>query len=215
MVDGTGMVRELFSRSGLEITEEQAKLFSIFYDYLSEKNIKKNLSGITSFEDVVIKHFVDSAIVSKFVDLPSPLLDIGSGAGFPALPLKIIDPGCEMIVSENRKDRIKFLIGLIDILGFSEIDVYPQRVKSDFPIFVRGVITRAVEPAEATLKRCVAFLDPGAKIILMKGPASEGEITSAAKKMERHFLLKDDISYTIPETSYLRRLSVFIKRDGE
>ncbi len=214
MVGTADKVRELFTRSGLEITEEQAGLFLIFYDYLSEKNVKKSLSGITSFEDVVIKHFVDSAIVSKFVDLPSPLLDIGSGAGFPAVPLKIIDPECEMIVSENRKDRVKFLIGLIDILGLSEIDVYPQKVKSDFPIFVRGVITRAVEPTEATLKRCAAFLDPGARAILMKGPASEDEILSAAKEMEQYFLLENDISYTIPETSYSRRLSIFKKRDG-
>ena len=214
MVDVKGKVKEFFSRSGLEITKEQARLFLVFYDYLSEKNIKKSLSAITSFEDVVIKHFIDSAIVSKFVDLPSPLLDIGSGAGFPAAPLKIINPKCEMIVSENRKDRIKFLIGLIDLLGLSGINVYPQKVKSDFPIFVRGIITRAVEPAEATLKRCAAFLDPGAKVILMKGPASEDEILSAAKEMEEYYLLKDDISYTIPETSYLRRLSVFIKRDG-
>ena len=214
MVGDEGRIMELFARSGLEITGDQASLFFAFYNYLSEKNVDKSLSAIASFEDVVTKHFVDSAIVSKFIELPSPLLDIGSGAGFPAVPLKIIEPGCEMILAENRKDRIRFLVGLLDSLGLSGIDVYPQKVKSDFPIFVRGVITRAVEPAEATLKRCAPFLDPGARIILMKGPASEGEIISATKKVERYFILKDDISYKIPETSYSRRLSVFVKREA-
>ena len=72
---------------------------------------------------------------------------------------------------------------------------------------------RAVEPAETTLKRCAPFLGPGAMVILMKGPASEDEILSVAKTMGQYFILKDDISYTIPETSYSRRLSVFVKRD--
>jgi 16S rRNA (guanine527-N7)-methyltransferase len=209
-----GRIMELFSRSGLEITEREAKMFFAFYNYLGEKNVDKSLSAITSFEDVVIKHFVDSAMVAKFVELPSPLLDIGSGAGFPAVPLKIINPKCEMILAENRKDRIKFLIGLVDHLGLLGIEVYPQKVKSNFPIFVRGVITRAVEPAGDTLKRCAPFLDPEAKAILMKGPASADEITSVAKTMERYFILENDISYTIPETSYSRRLSVFIRREA-
>jgi 16S rRNA (guanine(527)-N(7))-methyltransferase RsmG len=213
VVDTADKVKELFARSGLGITGGEAKLFLAFYNYLGEKNIDKGLSAITSFEDVVIKHFVDSAIVSKFVELPSPLLDIGSGAGFPAVPLKIIEPGCEMILAENRKDRIKFLIGLVDHLGLFGIDVYPQKVKPDFPIFVRGVITRAVEPAENTLKRCAPFLDPGSRVILMKGSAAGDEIVSVVKSMERYFLLEDDISYTIPETSYSRRLLVFVRRE--
>lgn len=213
MVGDEGRIMELFTRSGLEITEGDAELFFAFYNYLGDKNVDKSLSAITSFEDVVIKHFVDSAIVSKFIELPSPLVDIGSGAGFPAVPLKIIEPGCEMILAENRKDRIKFLVGLLDILGLSGIEVYPQKVKPDFPIFVRGVITRAVEPAETTLKRCATFLDPGARVIIMKGPAAGDEIVSAVKSMGRYFLLEDDISYKIPETSYSRRLSVFVKRE--
>ena len=204
---------ELFSRSGIRVDDNELELLCRFYRELKGKNPTLNLTSLTSFEDIIIKHFVDCLLITKFIELKSPLLDIGTGAGFPALPLKITNPEIKFYLAESRKERISFLLDTIEILGLTGAEVYPHRVNPDFPIRVNGVITRALESARKTLLRCAPFLDPGARVILMKGPGGDDEISSATKLMEESFKLEKDISYTIPGTDYRRRLVVFERRE--
>ena len=168
-------IRELFSRSGIGLSDFQVDRFWLLYKKLVEKNPEADLTRLVTFEDIVVKHFVDSVMPGRLADLPSPLLDIGTGAGFPALPLLIMNPGLSMVLSEPRKKRVAFILEMIDSLGLANAEVYPHKVMPDFPLPVSGVITRALEAAGDTLLRCAPFLAPGARVILMKGPAGADE----------------------------------------
>jgi 16S rRNA (guanine527-N7)-methyltransferase len=207
-------IRELFSRSGIGLSDFQVDRFWLLYKRLVEKNPEADLTRLVTFEDIVVKHFIDSVMPGRLADLPSPLLDIGTGAGFPALPLLIMNPGLSMVLSEPRKKRVAFILEMIDLLGLANAEVYPHKVMPDFPLSVSGVITRALEAAGDTLVRCAPFLAPGTRVILMKGPAGAGEIDGALAGAGTFFRLEQDIPYTVPNTPYERRLLVF-GRTGE
>jgi len=208
-------IRDLFSRSGIGLSDFQLDRFWLLYTNLVEKNPEADLTRLVTFEDIVVKHFIDSVMPGRLVDLPSPLLDIGTGAGFPALPLLVMNPELSMVLAEPRKKRVAFILDMIDALGLANADVYPHKVMPDFPIPVAGVITRALEAAVDTLGRCAPFLAPGARVVLMKGPAGAGEVDGALAGAGRFFVLEQDIPYTVPHTPYERRLLVFSRTDEE
>ncbi len=206
-------MRELFRRSGIELDDHKLDLFYRFYIELVEKAPNADLTGLVSFEDIVVKHFIDSVVITKYVDLPSPLLDIGTGAGFPAIPLKIVRPKLKIYAAEGRKERVGFLMETIERLGLDGIEIYPLNVRDNLPFKVRGVVTRALEPIAETLQRTAPFLKEGDSVIFMKGPSAEGEVKASGEEVERLFSLKDDISYTIPGTEYRRRLVLLERRE--
>ena len=208
-------MKGLFSRSGIDLSEDRLDRFWVLYTKLVERNPESDLTRLVTFEDIVIKHFIDSIMPGRLVDLPSPLLDIGTGAGFPAFPLAIMDPDLEMILAEPRRRRISFLMEMIETLGIVRARVYPHKVSEDFPLEAAGVITRALEAAAETLIRCAPFLDPGVRVILMKGPAAREEIGAITGDALKYFRLAEDIPYSIPNTPYERRLVVFERTDQE
>lgn len=208
-------MRRLFIRSEIELTDGELDLFYRFYLELKEKAPTVDLTGIVSFEDIVVKHFIDSAIITKFIDIPSPLIDIGTGAGFPAIPLKIVCPDLIIYAAEGRKDRVGFLMETIERLGLDGIEIYPLKVKESLPFNVKGVITRALETISGTLLRTASFLSVGERVIFMKGPSADGEIEDAKREAGNHFNLVEDIPYTIGGTTYKRRLIVFERQRQE
>jgi 16S rRNA (guanine527-N7)-methyltransferase len=204
----------LFERSGLRLSEDQYRHFWAFHNLIRRNNDDLDLTRIRNFESMVIKHYVDSGLVPRLIDLPSPLLDIGSGAGFPGIPIKIVQPETEILLSEGRKRRAAFLTEACRSLGLTGIRVYPHRVSGDFEQPVGGVITRAVETISETLNRVASFLAPGGQAIFMKGPNCEPEIDHALSRPDGDFSLKRDVPYTIPGTPHRRRLIVFMKSEA-
>jgi 16S rRNA (guanine(527)-N(7))-methyltransferase RsmG len=202
-------MQEIFMRSEIDLTEGELDLFYRFYLQLIEKAPTIDLTSLVSLEDIVIKHFIDSLIVSKLIDIPTPLIDIGTGAGFPAIPLKIVCPELEIYAAENRKERVGFLLETIELLGLEGIEIYPLKVKGDLPFIVRGAITRALEPINETLIRTAHFLRKGQEVIFMKGPSADSEIEQIDDRTNHLFSLKDNISYKIPGTTFDRKLIVF------
>jgi 16S rRNA (guanine(527)-N(7))-methyltransferase RsmG len=202
----------LFERSGLTLSEDQYRKFWAFHNLIRRNNDALDLTRIRSFESMVVKHYVDSGLVARLIGLPSPLLDIGSGAGFPGIPIKIVRPEMEILLSEGRKRRAAFLTAACRLLKVTGIRVYPHRVSGDFEHPVGGVITRAVETISRTLDRVSPFLAPGAQAIFMKGPNCQPEIDHALSQTVGDFSLKRDIPYTIPGTPHRRRLIVFVKQ---
>jgi 16S rRNA (guanine527-N7)-methyltransferase len=203
----------LFERSGLTLSEDQYRRFWAYHNLIRRNNDALDLTRIRNFESMVIKHYVDSGLVPRLIDLPSPLLDIGSGAGFPGIPMKIVRPETEILLSEGRKRRVAFLEEACRLLGLTGIRVYPHRVSGDFELPVKGVITRAVETISETLDRVAPFLPPGGQAIFMKGPNCQIEIDRALARPEGEFSLARDIPYTIAGTPHKRRLVVFVKRE--
>ena len=101
----------------------------------------------------VQKHYIDSILVARLLKwkLPSPILDLGTGAGLPAIPLKIVCPETEFILSEGRPKRIQFLHEVVETLGLQKIEIYGHKTCTSFCRPVKGVITRAVESIPETL----------------------------------------------------------------
>lgn len=200
----------LFARSGINLTREQLERFALFYDMLAA-NEKADLTRLRSLEDIVIKHFVDSVYFTRLVSLPSSLIDIGTGAGFPGIPLKIMNPHIALILAEPKAKRAAFLNAAVGELGLENVSVYPHSVTDKSFFDVEGVITRALESAEDTLARTDHFLRRGGMVLLMKGPEADRDISSLGEENKSRFSLAADKSYVLPATSYARRILVFKK----
>ena len=201
----TSMIRD----AGIKLTRGQVDGFWKFYTMLVEKNHEYDLTRITRFEDIITKHFIDSLMVAELIDLPVPLLDIGTGAGFPGIPLKIANPDIPVILAEPRQKRVQFLHEVIDALELEDIEVYPHLVTDHSFFEVRGVITRALESTTESLHRVNHFLPMGGQVILMKGPAVDSESTDSFSR--GNFTITMDQEYTLPGTSNNRRLLVYSK----
>jgi 16S rRNA (guanine(527)-N(7))-methyltransferase RsmG len=172
-------LRTLFERSGLRLSDVQVQQFWAFHQLLRRRNSELDLTRLHAFDTMVLKHYVDCALVATLVDLPSPLLDLGSGAGFPGIPLKIVRPDVHVLLGEPRAKRVAFLEEAIRTLGLRGIEVVPQSIGARFDKPVRGVITRAVATIPNTLARIVPWLQTGARVMFMKGPGADAEVTEA------------------------------------
>jgi 16S rRNA (guanine527-N7)-methyltransferase len=188
--------------------------FWAFHQLLRERNIDSDLTRLHAFDTIVLKHYVDSALVATLVDLPSPLLDLGSGAGFPGIPLKIVRPDVQVFLGEPRGRRVEFLEEAVRRLGTTGIEVVPRRIGARFDHPVRGVITRAVEPIAATLARVAPWLEPGGRVLFMKGPGVDAEVEAAKRDWSGSFRVTLDLPYTIPGTPHARRLVVLERLAG-
>jgi 16S rRNA (guanine527-N7)-methyltransferase len=210
------MIR-LFEESGLELSDQAYHRFWTYHRLIRTRNVELDLTRIRRFEEMVLKHYVDCALIPTLIKIPSPMLDIGTGAGFPGIPLKIVHPRTEIVLSEGRRKRLDFLNECIKLLSLSGVTVYPHKISSGFDpsvsgLEIRGVITRALESIEKTLMRTARFLSPGAQAIFMKGPSCQPEIDSATDLMDHEYGLSEDISYSIPNSPHRRRLVVFTRK---
>ncbi|MBN2078745.1 MAG: 16S rRNA (guanine(527)-N(7))-methyltransferase RsmG [Spirochaetes bacterium] len=202
-----------FERSGISLSSLQIDRFFRYYELLASHNDDLDLTRLTSIEDIAVKHFIDSIYFTEFIELPSPLIDIGSGAGFPGIPLKIYLPDLEITLSEPRKKRAAFLETTAKELQLSGLRVYPHMVTGLSDFQVRGAITRALESIDDTLARVLHFLPRGGRVIFMKGPGVTADLEGISETNGECYSLESDISYTLPGTAYDRRLVVFTKEN--
>lgn len=211
---GPQSLRQIFQRSGLRLSASQLQQFWTFHQLLRQRNAELDLTRIHSFEAMVLKHYVDCALIATLVDLPSPLLDLGSGAGFPGIPLKIVRPDVRVVLAEGRGKRVEFLEEAVRALGLQDVEVVPHRIGTRFEAPVRGVITRAVESIPATLARLETWVEPGAQVLFMKGPGVDDELAQAERDYATRYRLVRDLPYSIPHTEHARRLVVFERLEG-
>ena len=203
----------LLQQSGIDFSDAQLAQLWSYHNLLRQSNPELNLTRIHNFTNMVLKLYVDSILPGMMTDLPSPLLDLGTGPGMPGIPLKIAFPHLEMILAESRGQRVTFLESVIDQLKLDRISVVGKSINSRFEIPVAGVITRAVEDIGATLDRISGCLDAGGHAVFMKGPRCDAEIDAAVERFTGRYQLLENRSYRIPNTLHARRLVVF-KRLG-
>jgi 16S rRNA (guanine527-N7)-methyltransferase len=203
-------MRELLSRAGISLPREQLDQLWRFDQLLRQRNEDRDLTRLIEFETVIVKHYVDSMFVGQLIELPSPLVDVGTGAGFPGIPLKIRYPRLDLTLAEQRPRRISFLQEAIATLGLENTRTFKQRVVSrSFTAPVRGVITRAVEPITKTLLRTSGATRTGTQLIFMKGPGVDEELKEARREFRKDYKLTLDRAYSLPHTPFERRLVVF------
>ena len=147
---------------------------------IREHNGDQDLTRLNAFETIVERHYADCTLINAFVpEWPSRMIDVGSGAGFPGIPLKLVNPEIRLTLCEPRPNRVEFLNKVIQKLDLKGIDVFGHKVTSrSMTIAIDGVISRAFELMEKTLPRLENSLKVGGRVYFMKGPAVREELAT-------------------------------------
>ncbi len=203
---------DIFRHHGFEdFPHDQRKRLVEFYLLLMNHQLTDNVTRLVKFRDIAIKHFIDSLMVKDLVKLDFPLLDVGTGPGFPGIPLKIIYPKEKIILAEGVRRRVDFLKAVREEMKLENLDIVGRKIDDTFQLPVKGVITRAFADIPDTLQGISQCLEIGGKVFFMKGPGVDPELKVAMKKWDSFFRLVEDHDYEIPNTPNKRRLVVFEK----
>lgn len=206
-------IKELFKKNNIELNDIQLKQFKEYYSFLIEENGKFNLTAITNFEDVVLKHFIDSCYPYLYLKQNAKLIDVGSGAGFPGVPLKILRPDLEIILIDSLNKRVNFLNELISRLNLKNIKAIHSRAE-DFAQKNRENFDYAVSRAVAMIPTLAEYLLPFVKIggyaLFYKSQNIEEELELGKKAISIFGGFKEkDLSFSINGN---KRLIIFIKK---
>lgn len=201
------------------VTEKMLDQFSDYYDLLIKWNKVMNLTAITDLTEVIQKHFLDSAALGKFYNLNQKisLADIGTGAGFPGIPLKILFPKLEVVLIDSVGKRIKFLNEVIRILGLNQIRAIHGRAedlarKDEFREKFDLCVSRAVANLTSLCEYCIPFVKTDGMFVSYKSANVNVEVEQAGQAI--HLLggkLDRVEEFKIPHTDYHRTL-IFIQK---
>jgi 16S rRNA (guanine527-N7)-methyltransferase len=202
---------DIFRNHGFQVSHEERMKLAHFYRLLMENQEKENFTRLLKLRDIAIKHYIDCLIVSELTDLKFPLLDVGTGPGFPGIPLKIRYPNKKIILAEGVQRRVEFLKHVRTEMGLQELDIVGRNINKHFVYPVNGAITRAVEDIRNSLGNVLNSLQLGGRVYFMKGPGVDPEIPMALKEYGKYYQLHKDIAYDLPHTPHQRRLVIFEK----
>lgn len=196
----------LLKEIGITLSDRQLEQFDIYFKFLVEYNNYVNLTAITDEEDVYIKHFYDSILVGQVLDLTKveTICDVGSGAGFPSIPLKIVYPNLKVTIVDGLDKRITFLKQLVSKLELDNVTLVHGRAEEyakDHRESFDVVTARAVARANILNELCIPLVKVGGYFISMKGKNAEEEINEGnslkilnaqIEKQNEYFLPKEE-----------------------
>jgi 16S rRNA (guanine527-N7)-methyltransferase len=203
-------IKEGLAQAGITVTDAQCALFEKHADNLLTWNAKINLTAITDPDEMAIKHYIDSALCTKYIPPGSRILDMGSGAGFPAIPLKITEPSYMLTLMDSVRKKVSFLQYVIAALNLSDVSAVHARAQdlARQPQFQKAfdtVICRAFSALETFVPLALPFVRPLGKILAMKGKISVSEKAAAARLRDQGFQVAE-IPYTLPLSGAQRTL---------
>ena len=209
---------EEVTKLGIEITDKKLEQLEKYYELLIEYNKVMNLTGITQKEEVYLKHFYDSLTISKIIDLTKEdsLCDLGSGAGFPGIVIKIFYPDLKIVLVDSLNKRINFLntvikeLKLENILAIhTRIEDYSKNNKEKFDV----VTARAVAPLNILLELGINLVKIGKSFVAMKGNI-ENEPRYSKAMEELNCILGNIIKFKLPVEESNRSLIKIIKEES-
>lgn len=162
------------SKINMEITDQQLEQFEIFYQFLLEKNKVMNLTAITDMEDIVKKHFVDSIALLNYVSLEDlSVIDVGTGAGFPGIPLSIMCPDTNFMLLDSLNKRLLFIEEAVQKCGLSNVSLIHSRAEDggrnlDLREKYDLCVSRAVANMSVLLEYCSPFVKSGGQFVSYK-----------------------------------------------
>lgn len=215
-------LEEPFEKLGICLSDEQSSAFLRYADMLLIWNEKMNLTAITDPQEIIIKHFADScAVIGKELEnSPKKLADVGSGAGFPGIPLKIVCPDLEIVLMDSLQKRVGFLSAVIQELSLKKIRAVHGRAEDlakdkEFREQFDLVTARAVASLPVLAEYCLPFVKIGGEFLAYKATGAKEEADQAAGAVRLLGGGKATIrEYSLPGTDYQRSL-IRIKKDRQ
>lgn len=204
---------EALKSKGIELTDKQIGQFRTYFEMLVEWNEKVNLTAVTEEQDVYLKHFYDSLTPLFYVDIEEniSLCDVGAGAGFPSLPIKIVRPDLKITIVDSLNKRINFLNELTAELGLDKIHLVHDRAENFGQYTARHmfdvVTARAVANLNVLLELCLPLVRTGGHFIVLKGKKGLEELGDSEFALDLlGGQVLDTFSFELPEEDSMRHI---------
>ncbi|GGC96236.1 16S rRNA (guanine(527)-N(7))-methyltransferase RsmG [Enterococcus wangshanyuanii] len=212
--------KQLLSKKDIQLSEHQMAQFARYFELLVEWNEKMNLTAITDEQDVYLKHFYDSISLAFFEDFSTnkAICDVGAGAGFPSIPLKIVFPSLEVTIVDSLNKRITFLTELANELGLEKVSLYHDRAetfgqKEEFRGAFDYVTARAVARLNVLSELCLPLVKKEGFFLALKAAKSEEEIIEAKPAIAiLGGKFQEEVSFELPVTNGERHIVVIQKK---
>lgn len=186
-MDNSKFIKEL-DTLGIHLSDIQQEQFDRYYELLIEWNRVMNLTGITEYEEVNLKHFTDSLTIVRINDMKNvfTLIDIGTGAGFPGIPIKIAFPHIKVVLLDSLNKRIKFLNEVVEKLNLDNVETLHGRAedyakKAEYREQFDMCVSRAVANLSTLGEYCIPFVKKGGCFVSYKSADSDEEINQSEK----------------------------------
>lgn len=212
-------IKEVFDKMHIELPDGALELLNRYYEMLVDTNKVMNLTTITEYSEVVIKHFADSAAIGCITDMNGNIdvIDVGTGAGFPGIVLKIVYPQLSVVLLDSLNKRVNFLKNVITELRLTDISAIHGRAEDiarnkDYREKFDLCVSRAVANMSSLSEYCLPFVKVGGRFIPYKADGCDEEVKTASKAVN---ILGGKIrkieSYVIPDTDICRKFVVIDK----
>lgn len=210
---------KIFEEFGYPLSDKQISDFEKFYKLLEEWNYKIDITKIVEPEEVYIKHFIDSLLVNKsgIIEKNQKVIDIGTGGGFPGVPLKIYNPTLSFTLLDSLKKRITFLETVVNDLELKNVTPLHGRAeeiarKDEYREKYDIATARALSPMQTLVEYCLPFVKVGGFFIALKGPNYNEELKQAKNAIKLlGGMVERVVEYTLPHDKGQRSLVVIRK----
>lgn len=212
-------IKEVFDKMHIELPDGALELLNRYYEMLIDTNKVMNLTTITEYSEVVIKHFADSVAIGCITDMNGNIdvIDVGTGAGFPGIVLKIVYPQLSVVLLDSLNKRVNFLKNVITELGLTDISAIHGRAEDiarnkDYREKFDLCVSRAVANMSSLSEYCLPFVKVGGRFISYKADGCDEEVKTASKAVNTlGGKIRKIESYVIPDTDICRKFVVIDK----
>lgn len=179
------ILKKTLGKYELSVREKAIKQLCVYHDLLIERNKVMNLTALTEPQDVALKHFADSMMLLQYAEIPqgASVIDVGTGAGFPGMVLKIVRPDIRLTLLDSLQKRLGFLEEVCGALGFTDVELIHARAEEGSRTELRDsfdvAVSRAVAGMNTLCEYDMPYVKIGGRFIAMKGKGAEDELSAA------------------------------------